>query len=70
MTNNNLDYDLISSFINQNIKPPDEKVNFSLDYILIKRNQVSKLRNRGNLDEASAENEILEKYIDKLDKNS
>ncbi|PHR71414.1 MAG: hypothetical protein COA67_06840 [Lutibacter sp.] len=65
-----LDYGLISNFINVYVKLPIDKSIINLDYTSIKFAQITTLRNNANLDEASTQNEVLEKYIDQFNINS
>ncbi len=61
-------YKKISDFINSEIKEPKDK-NINLDYAEIKWTQVSKLRDEVGLDEASAIQKDLEKYINQFEDN-
>ncbi|MCC1484136.1 sensor histidine kinase [Winogradskyella immobilis] len=63
-----INYNLISNYINDFVKPPLDRNKINLDYTLIKQNQVTTLRNNGNLDEATTQNKILEDYINKFSK--
>ncbi len=55
----------VSNYINEFIEEPTEK-KINLDYVKIKWGQVSELRNRIGLEEASFEQEKLESYIEKF----
>ncbi len=64
---NSIDYNLVASFINKEVAIPKNKTNLNLDYVFIKINQITRIRNEGDLDKSSALNEELLKYIDSFD---
>jgi hypothetical protein len=61
-----LNYDKVSSFINNYLQEPKDLKKIDLDYVEIKWLQISKLRDKGSLDKASLEQKKLEEYIKKF----
>ncbi|RMB56050.1 sensor histidine kinase [Dokdonia sinensis] len=64
-----VDYYKISRFINKNVKQPDVQDKINRDYTKIKTEQITQLRNDGDLDKSTVENEKLTKYINSFDQN-
>lgn len=65
----NIPYESISSFINENITEPKNDEVIDIDYVKIKWNQVSKLRNEVSIEEASKVQLTLEGYINRFNEN-
>ncbi len=65
----NLDYLLVSNFINDQINEPSNKDDINLNYVKIKWLQTSKLRDEVTIEAASKEQDKLEKYIANFNKN-
>ncbi len=59
-------YKDVSSFINNHVKEPDNSKEIDLDYVNIKWNQVSKLRDNVSIEEASKTQAELESYINQF----
>ncbi|AUC85961.1 hypothetical protein CW731_11955 [Polaribacter sp. ALD11] len=61
-----LNFSKVSNYINSYIKEPTDTKKINLSYVDIKWIQVTKLRDNVSLDEASLEQEKLERYINKF----
>jgi len=62
-----INYLEVSDFINRRVAVPSSSDIVAIKYTKIKYNQISELRNLGNLNEASAENQKLESYLSTFD---
>ncbi|MFI0430250.1 sensor histidine kinase [Mariniflexile sp. HMF6888] len=62
-----LNYESVNNYINKNIKIPIDKNEVNLDYVNIKWIQIARLREDFSAEEASYEQEKLEKYINQFD---
>jgi two-component sensor histidine kinase len=68
--NPKLPYQSVSDYINANVKEPLEKKKIDLDYVKIKVNQISKLRDDISIESASKVQVELDNYINAFDSNN
>lgn len=66
---NKLDFLLISNFIDDEVKVPKDKNTVNGSYFNIKYNQISEIRDNGDLDSSSDKKDALENYLNQFDQD-
>ncbi|MBL4709849.1 MAG: sensor histidine kinase [Flavobacteriales bacterium] len=62
-----IEYTSLSAFIDREIREPKGEAEVDLAYTKIKRVQITELRNRSFIDEATAKNDLLLEYVQSFD---